>query len=335
MHRLSLLVLALASPAAARTVAAPELQTQGPIDDAARAFFAAGMLEGAEASGCTLVAPKALKAALAERPDLASCDVDRCLLSLASSTGAQAIVLGRIAKEAIPRERERARYEVRLRLYDAGVAEFTSVEEEPCPRCTEPELQALVKSVTRRLFERERHPETAPLEVVSVPARAEVRVDGRLIGLTDLAQPLAAGGHQLAVEKEGLPPARAELSLAPGRAWRVAVRWPEAGGAPEVTQGLPTENRAIAEAAVPPVAVEKPRRLQRPVGAAVGVVGVAAAIAGIALLAINGQGTCAGAAMGEVCPMRWATGAPGGVALGAGLLALGVGITMLIIDPRF
>jgi hypothetical protein len=320
--------------AAQRQVVVSELRTDG-LDEAARAFFLAGVIDGVESTGAGLVAPNTLAAAVKERPDLERCEDDQCWLALARATRADAVVAGKVTKEAVRGDRERARYTVRLSLYDAHVADFTSIEEDACARCSETEQQALLRAVAKRLFERERHPEVAPLEVVSQPSGGEVRLDGRLLGLTDLSLSVAAGTHLLAVEKRGLPSAKAELQLQPGRAWRVTVRW-DGGAAPSVAQGEPPPPAPPPGATPPPPLVEAaPRRhLQRPVGIALAAVGAALLVTGITLLALNHQGTCSDQPP-IACPERYNFTGGGTASLVGGALAAGGGLTMIFVRARF
>jgi hypothetical protein len=319
---------------AQRQVVVSELRTEG-LDEAARAFFLAGVIDGVESTGAGLVAPNTLAAAVTERPDLERCEDDPCWLALARSTRADAVVAGKVTKEAVRGERERARYTVRLSLYDAHVADFTSIEEDACTRCSETEQQALLRTVAKRLFERERHPEVAPLEVTSQPTGGEVRLDGRLLGLTDLSLSVATGAHMVAVEKRGLPPAKAEFALAPGRAWRVSVRW-DGEAAPSVSQGEPPSAAPPPGATppAPPVETTPQHRLQRPIGIALAAVGAALVITGITLLALNHQGTCSDPAP-IACPNRYNFTAGGATALAGGVLAAGGGLTMILLRARF
>jgi hypothetical protein len=316
------------------------LKSEGKIDDAARAFFLSGVQDGVESTGSGLVAANTVAAAMKERPDLARCEDDRCLLSLARATQAQAVVLAQVTKETVRGERERSKYKVRLRLYDAESADFTSVEEEGCTRCTEPELQALLRAVTKRLIERERHPETAPLEVFSTPPEAEVRIDGRLLGLSPLNQSVAVGAHHLAVEKRGLQAAAADVTLEAGKTWRVTVTWDPAGAA-KVEQGPPPPPVAVAPPPTPaPVLILPPpiapwyRRADGFVGAGLLVLTVGEVATGIALLAINGNpADClAPPHDGQHCPSRYST-------LGGGIASLVIAAVTgtagaLLIDGR-
>ncbi len=333
LRRLAFLALVVPAAAAAqqRTVVVPDVAATGLVDDAARAAFAAAVQEGVEASGATLVAPKTLSAALAEQPDLGRCDEnDRCLLTLARATRAQAVVIAQVHKEAVRGERERAQYTARLRLFDAQAAEFTSVQEQTCGRCTEPELQTLLRETTKRLFAEERHLPTTPLEVKSTPPEAEVTFDGRLIGLTNLDQSVAAGAHRLTVEKRGLQPAAVELSLVPQKRWRVAVSWDRAG-APQVEQGEPS---VLDQAHLNPTPPERPdRRLRLILGIAGGAAGLVLSAIGISLFAIDGRGTCETADTMR-CPERYSTAAGGWVSVITGVAAVGVGIGLLVTALR-
>lgn len=343
--RLALVALAASAGLAAvahagqRQIVVPELRGEG-LDEAARDFFLAAVVEGVEATGAGLIAPNTLTAAVRERPDLERCDDDPCWIALARATRADAVVVSKVTKETVRGDRARARYSVRLSLYDAHVADFTSVEEDACGRCTESEQQALIKTVSKRLFERERHPEVAPLEVTSAPSGAEVRLDGRLLGLTDLTLSVAAGAHLIALEKRGLPPAHAEFSLSPGRAWRVSVRWPESGPA-TVTQEEPPKVTAAPPSVPTPPPVAPPvdqgpkTHYQRPVGIALAALGGALLITGITLLALNHDGTCDPMPAAAACPNRYNFTAGGSVALVGGAIAAAGGLTLVLIRGRF
>src|SRR5690349_11181589 len=100
-----------AARAAQRQIVVSELRSEG-LDEAARAFFLSGVSEGVEATGAGLVAPNTLQAAVQERPDLERCEDDPCWLALARATRADAVVAGKVTKETVRGDRERARYAV-------------------------------------------------------------------------------------------------------------------------------------------------------------------------------------------------------------------------------
>jgi len=336
MLRLALaFTVAVAAPSsgAPRVVVAPDLRASGGVDDAARAAFLAGVQEGVEASGAALVAPKTLSGALVDHPEYARCDDDRCWLALAAATKAQAVVAGEVGKDAVKGERERARYTFKLRLYDAEAADFTSAVEDVCGRCTEPELQTILRDATKQLFAGEKRPPTAPLAVSSTPPDAEVRIDGRLLGLTDLVQPIAAGAHHLSVEKRGLQPADLEVALVAGTRYRVAVRWPDPHGAPVVEQGEPKPIDQVQLIPVPSSERLSPSA-KLWIGVGSGTLGVGLAALGIGLIAVDGHGTCPEASDVVHCPNLYKTAAGGWISLIGGIALVATGVTVILLAAR-
>ncbi len=145
------LLLVGAAHATPRRIAVLELETRGPIDDAAAATFHAAVQEGVEAGGDKLLPANLWSAALAKQPELARCTEEECLRALSAATAAEGVVAAEIGKQPVHGEHDRAQYQVRLQFLATG--RTTALEEERCGRCRETELATLLTILTRRLLQ--------------------------------------------------------------------------------------------------------------------------------------------------------------------------------------
>ena len=69
--------------------------------------------------------------------------------------------------------------------------------------------------INRRTLEQRAGKDAAKLTLKSVPAKASVRIDGKVVGYTPLILTLAPGDYKLEMEGERMELARRQLSVAP------------------------------------------------------------------------------------------------------------------------
>lgn len=114
-------------------------------------------------------------------------------------------------------------WKVSGKLVDAAVGDVAASQEQPCPACTDEQVEArltqLVRAVTTQGLARPR----GQLELSSEPAGAVVKLDGRALGQTPVRHPVWAGSAELVIQRSGFLPERRRTYIPEGGTTRVAV----------------------------------------------------------------------------------------------------------------
>lgn len=240
-----------------------------------------------------------------------------CLRAVAEATGARYLVRAEI--EVAGRD-----YEVELTLLraDTGAPVVTSTG--TCEICGHAELADRVADLAGELRRKLGSAVEPPprLRVLTLPHGSEVQIDGVVVGVTPLDLTVAAGAHEVIVARPGFVAHRRTIDLDDGATGTIAA-----------------ELVPVAPVVAPVVAPgPAPRRLAPP-GWATLAVGLGAAAAGVALLAIDERpirSDCAGEnvdAEGD-CKYRHNTLVGGVVLTVAGVAAVVVGAALVAIDRR-
>lgn len=232
-----------------------------------------------------------------------------CLRAVAGATGARYLVRTEVTVEGRD-------YDVKLVLLRADSGEPVVASAGLCEICGHAELADRVGDLAGELRRKLSSAGEPPprLRVLTRPHGSEVRLDGVPVGVTPLDITVAAGEHEVMVERPGFVAHRRKLQFGEGATETIAV---------ELGPVAPEDGRA-------------PRRLAAP-GWATLAVGLGAAGGGVALFALDERpvrGDCSGAnvdAEGD-CKYRHNTLVGGVVLTVAGIAAIVVGAALVAID---
>ena len=234
---------------------------------------------------------------------------DECLRQIAGEIGARYLV----RTEVVVEDRD---YNVRLALLRADTGEIVATSAELCEICGHEELADRVGDQAAALRRKLGLAVEPPprLRVLTRPDGSEVRVDGALVGVTPLDITIAAGEHEVTVERPGYVAHRRRVRLVEGA----------------------TETITAELGAVPG---DAPRRRLAPAGWAALAVGLAAAGGGVGLVALDERPIkrdCSGENIDAFGHCKWRHNTlAGGVTLAvAGVAALAVGVALIVVDRK-
>ncbi len=238
--------------------------------------------------------------------ELASCVTPSCLARVTGTLGVSELVRAHVSVSGDS-------YEIDLELLspkaDGGLAGRV---QRTCGVCTVGELMELVTGAAADLASGEAA-RTTTVEIVcranGSDVSAEVTIDDQPRGVAPFHGPLPAGRHTIVARLDGFATSTKEVEIvAGGGSQRIEISL-----APAAALGVSSE--------------ERPFRAWKWVAAG----GAVAAVAtGVALLAMNGDGTCADE--GAECPMVYDTKAVGILGLSLGLLSGGASAWMFVQD---
>lgn len=247
-------------------------------------------------------------------------------------------------------EKEQTEYALRLQvqggdawrfsaqLLDVAIREVAQESSGACAGCDADralgEIVALLRRTVREGIERPR----GDLEITSVPAGAQVRIDGRTMGQTPLARPGFAGSHQIELVLEGFLPARATLAIPTNEIAKQSFTLerdpslapePPPGGTPAAAPYL-----AVLPETGP--AERTPRPLWR-LAAGGATLGVGALIGGFGVSALIADGDCTSPVVppARACGYRFDTRNTGGALLGVGLAVSAAGAILIALPGRW
>jgi len=228
-----------------------------------------------------------------------SCNTPECLARRAKLLNTRLLIGGRLEHGHAPG------YSVALWLYDARRGSTVATVQGHCKTCDVNEAVARTGPLTVRLLEQALRTRGARIVVRSSPRGADVRIDGELVGVTDMTFGVKPGEHLVVVEHK---------KLGGRRKYKVRVG---AGRKVVVDANL---NRGAGAVAVGGINAGTWKWVSLGVG-------MAAAGAGAALLAIHGRQTCSKAAEHYQCPEQYDTRAPGiGLVVAGGVVLAGAGL---------
>lgn len=212
------------------------------------------------------------------------------------------------------------------RLMVPGVR-MAPFEQRFCERCTDDILAAHIEDLTRKLLgQLAVYSGRTVIEVTSVPSGATIFLDGQPAGVTPAKHPVAPGVHAVRIEAPGYVAAERQVSGVDGRTARVEVVLQSAGGAvvPASVVAAPLEHNATASSPTLRVARKTSGQPSRVGPGLLMATGGLAIVGGGIALALNETAPVAPA--GQEQPRTYtSTLLPGSVAVGGGLLAVGVG----------
>lgn len=288
---------AVDSSAVALAVALIDIEVVGGADAGLVSEIESTIARALEEEGFRPVSLSDVRSSLRARPDLGGCVTPACVRALPDLLGTDRFL--RLWIEA-----RGAAYSFELSLLggkDGGVLQRQQAE---CPVCTTMEILEQVSTATRALMKAARG---VPVEIVSSPEGAVLRVDGRELGTTPFTGHLPTGAHELELSLDGHAPALQTIEVAAAAEDAAPQRF-------EVTL-----TRALATP--PSTGRRKPGRPYATLKWLGAATTVTALSAGVVWLAVDGNGTCGES--GKECPEVYDTGTLGLVGLGVGA-ALGL-----------
>jgi hypothetical protein len=185
---------AAAGPAADKIGVMP-IVVRGELAPAWRERLQARVLEGVERGPLPVVAPTDIVTAA---PDAASCNDAKCRVAIASAVGARWLV--RPIVEVKGRD-----FRVDIELLDGRDGGSVAQSGETCEVCAVEEVAELLADHAA-VLERKRLALEQAVPIVhlqSVPAGAQLYVDGELVGTAPLRRKLTPGSHRVRAELRG------------------------------------------------------------------------------------------------------------------------------------
>jgi PEGA domain len=260
--------------------------------------FQESLPEALGAAGFALKPPAEVDMQMGERPEFVNCKGGGCL--------AEEAAFLRVARLILPRlEPSAGGLVVGLSVYDGSDKKVIAESIDRCAPCSTATLRTMLFAAAQKLHADLARPGT--LEVASQPPAA-LLLDGKPVGETPWSGSVDAGDHVIAIDSPGGRVER-DVTVAPGRVTRLELALPPIVGGPK-----------------PPA---RPLRIFKWVAGGVGIAGVAA---GAALIAVDGNGTCSLRPGQRQCAKVLDT-----LPLGAGLAAVGgallvTSVVLFVID---
>lgn len=269
-------------------------------------------------------------AAAGEKVAEGRCNESACLKKVATATKARFVVSGQVSNADDI-------YKVSLTLYDDATEKVTDAAQE-CELCAAEEVDKSIATAVESFKaafaaplppppapEAPKPPPTTELTITSDPGGAELNLDGKPAGKTPYKAPVARGKHKAVITLAGHVTETREFEVgdrptAQEFLLQVVATPAAAGATPATAPAAP----APAEA---PVA--EPAN-HRTAGIIMTVIGAVAIGAGTYFINLDGQVTCPDKGRKE-CPDVYTTKWVGAAAMTVGGLALGSGVTLLVL----
>lgn len=218
-------------------------------------------------------------------------------------------------------------FRLRLVLIDAELGEEAARGEAECAACDPAKAGAVLRSELSRLLAAMRARPRGELKVTSTPAGAEVRVAGRLLGKTPLAQSTWAGPLAIDVTLSGYESQRLQVTVSPGKTAALTATL-----LPELAEPAPAPLLPVLDAPAQRSARRPRPRWRLALGGVALAAGVLLGGFGASALAISDQCVVEPLPPAELCRERYGTSG-----LGAGLLISGTALlvtgTLLLAIP--
>ncbi len=267
-------------------------------------------------------------AAAGEKVAEGRCNESACLKKVATATKARFVVSGQVSNADDI-------YKVSLTLYDDATEKVTDASQE-CELCAAEEVDKSIATAVETFKaafaaapppppapEAPKPPPTTELTITSDPGGAELNLDGKPAGKTPYKAPVARGKHKAVITLAGHVTETREFEVGDRPTAQEFLLQVVATPAAAAT---PASAPATAPAEAP---VAEPAN-HRTAGIIMTVIGAVAIGAGSYFINLDGQVTCANKGRKE-CPDVYTTKWVGAAAMTVGGLALGSGVTLLVL----
>jgi hypothetical protein len=268
-------------------------------------------------------------AAAGEKVAEGRCNESACLKKVAAATKARFVVSGQVSNADDI-------YKVSLTLYDDATDKVTDASQE-CELCAAEEVDKSIATAVESFKaafaaplppppapEAPKPPPTTELTITSDPGGAELNLDGKPAGKTPYKAPVARGKHKAVITLAGHVTETREFEVGDRPTAQEFLL--QVVATPATAGGAAT---APASQAAPEAPVAEPAN-HRPAGIIMTVIGAVAIGAGTYFINLDGQVTCADKGRKE-CPDVYTTKWVGAAAMTVGGLALGSGVTLLVL----
>lgn len=312
---LLLFVFAVLCPSAARAVQVVllEPQTRGELPPEDRARIGDALWAALDRLGLRRVPDADRDAVLQGEAGLRAClGRDECLERLGHLLEAAHVISVRVERTAP------AAHSLSLRFFDVEVGQDDASDQWSCTSCkiddVGRQLDTMIEAAWRAAERRPR----ATLVLRSTPPNADVQIDGRKVGFTELERPVFAGEHDVVVSRVGLAPEHLRINLAAGQRLVLALSLTPPTARP-LARGA-VDARALTQTAVN----ERPRRSYGGIIAGVPLLVLGLGGVGLGVTSLVLDGSCAA----TPCTRVYDTRLYGYIEVGAGavLSALGIGL---------
>lgn len=194
--------------------------------DGDRAILRAAVERAAREAGLQLVPQTQVQQVESASRPLFDCFVeDRCRAELGRQLEASFLFSGLLS-------REDGAWVAAVELFDVELATVAKREQVACPRCSAADFERRLGQVTAELIRGARQAPRATLVIRSHPPGAEVRVDDRLVGTSDLEVAVMAGSHTVQFRREGGQPVTLPVEVSARERKLVEVVLPLVAGVP-------------------------------------------------------------------------------------------------------
>jgi hypothetical protein len=272
----------------------------GQFSETEKTTLGGSLSASVAAQGYALVEDRMRDAMLEGDRRLRSClDTVACKIELAEKLDADVAISAAFERTV---SGKKADWVVTVAVLPVDVRRLGASDVRRCPGCSTGQVDPLVTALVGSVMSAERHHSRAKLVVRPKQPTATVLLEGKEIGRGEVRVTIYGDSQTLRIESDGRSQ---EIRIEEGPKTHTIDVDLEAGT---------NSHRDTSEGGAQPVAASG--SVLRPVGI-VGIIGGVLAIGGgVAMLAINGKGSCTLVPPAEHCPERYAT------------LPLGIGLTV-------
>lgn len=209
---LFLLLLPLTSllPRAARAaqVVVLEPRARGDLRSEERARLGDALWAALDRLGLRRVSDADRDAVLQGEVGLRAClERDECLERLGRLLEA-AHVIGVSLERTAP-----GAHKLSVRLFDVDVGQDGAVVDWTCAACSVEDVARQLDGLVEAAVQKDRQRPRGVLVLRSTPPNADVQIDGRRVGFTELERPIFAGPHEVVVSRLGLSPEHLRIDI--------------------------------------------------------------------------------------------------------------------------
>ncbi len=339
MRRSILLPLLLAIPvllsspgpaAAARPaqVVVLETRSQGDLRAQDRARLGDAVWAALDRLGMRRVGDTDREAILSGEADLRTCmDRDECqerLGRLLEATHVIGVSVTRTAPTA---------FRMQVRLFDVDVGQDGARLDWNCTACSVEDVARKLDSLVDDAVQKDHERPRATLVVRSNPPNADVQIDGRKIGFTELEHHVFAGPHDLVVSRPELVPERTHIDVSGEQRLTLSLNLTPRT-LPLVARPNPAVGPTTSQAPPPQPLQSEGRRARWMLGLGIPLLVAGAGVVGLGATSLALDGRCADARCTYNTGNIYRTGTVGIIELAVGAVAVAGGIALIATDAQ-